>query len=64
MWNCSRGLPVVNGALSARQRDVLLMLAVDGGSPEALTGRLDMSVGALYKSLHDARGRLRAQLAA
>jgi DNA-directed RNA polymerase specialized sigma24 family protein len=40
------------------------MLAVDGGSPEALTGRLDMSVGALYKSLHDARGRLRAQLAA
>lgn len=54
----------VKGTLSARQREVLLVLAVDGGSPEALAARLDTSVGALYKSLHDARGRLRAQLAA
>jgi RNA polymerase sigma-70 factor (ECF subfamily) len=54
----------VNGALSARQREVLLVLAIDGGSPQALAGRLNTSVGALYKSLHDARARLRVQLAA
>jgi RNA polymerase sigma-70 factor (ECF subfamily) len=54
----------VKDALRKRQREVLLVLAVDGGSPEALAGRLDTSVGALYKSLHDARGRVRAQLAA
>jgi RNA polymerase sigma-70 factor (ECF subfamily) len=54
----------VNGALSARQREALLVLAIDGGSPDALAKRLGTSVGALYKSLHDARRRLRTQIAA
>lgn len=54
----------VNGALSARQREVLLVLAIDGGSPDALAKRLGTSVGALYKSLHDARRRLRTHIAA
>jgi RNA polymerase sigma-70 factor (ECF subfamily) len=46
----------VKGALSARQREVLLVLAVDGGSPEALARRLDTNVGALYKSTMRAAG--------
>ena len=54
----------VKGALSAHQREVLLVLAIDGGSPDALARRLGTTVGALYKSLHDARRRLRAQVAA
>ncbi len=54
----------INGALSARQREVLLVLAIDGGSPDALAKRLGTSVGALYKSLHDARRRLRTHVAA
>ena len=54
----------VNGTLSARQREVLLVLAIDGGSPDALAKRLGTSVGALYKSLHDARRRLRTHIAA
>jgi RNA polymerase sigma-70 factor, ECF subfamily len=54
----------VKGALSAHQREVLLVLAIDGGSPDALASRLGTTVGALYKSLHDARRRLRAHVGA
>jgi len=54
----------VNETLSARQREVLLALAVRGDSPEVLAAELGTNTGALYKSLHDARRKLRARLAA
>lgn len=52
----------VNDLLSARQRELLLALAVDGESPETLAGELGATVGAVYKGLHDARRKLRAHL--
>jgi RNA polymerase sigma-70 factor, ECF subfamily len=54
----------VNDRLSARQREVLLSLAIDGDPPEALACEFDTTVGALYKGLHDARRKLRAHLGA
>lgn len=54
---------VANG-LTERQRAILLATAVDGRSPETVAKLLDTTVGALYKSLHDARAKLRDQLAA
>jgi RNA polymerase sigma-70 factor, ECF subfamily len=52
----------VNELLSPRQRELLLSLAVEGGSPEELAADFDATVGALYKGLHDARRKLRAHL--
>jgi len=51
-------------ALTAHQRDVLLALAVNGAPIDVLAERLGTTRGALYKTLHDARARLRAHLAA
>jgi RNA polymerase sigma-70 factor (ECF subfamily) len=48
--------------LSERQRRVLLALAVDGDSPSALASELGTNAGALYKTLHDARQKLRVRL--
>lgn len=48
--------------LTARQRDVLLALAVDGVPIDVLADRLSTNRNALYKTLHDARARLRALL--
>jgi RNA polymerase sigma-70 factor (ECF subfamily) len=42
---------------------VLVALAVDGVPIDVLADRLGSTRGALYKSLHDARRKLRAQLA-
>jgi len=53
----------INGSLHDRQRDVLIALAIDGRSAQALARRLDVSTGALYKRLYDARHHLRAELA-
>jgi RNA polymerase sigma-70 factor (ECF subfamily) len=50
--------------LTARQREVLIALAIDGVPTEDLARRLDTTTGALYKTLHDARRKLRANLAA
>jgi RNA polymerase sigma-70 factor, ECF subfamily len=50
--------------LTARQRTVLTRVAVDGVSTATLAGELDMSSGAIYKSLHDARVKLRSHVAA
>jgi RNA polymerase sigma-70 factor (ECF subfamily) len=50
-------------ALSPRQREVLTALVLDGVPVDVLAERLGSSRGALYKSLHDARRRLRAALA-
>ena len=45
--------------LTAHQRDVLLALAVDGVPIDVLADRLSSNRNALYKTLHDARTRLR-----
>jgi RNA polymerase sigma-70 factor (ECF subfamily) len=50
--------------LTAHQRDVLVALAVDGVPIDVLAERRGTTRGALYKTLHDARRRLRAGLAA
>jgi RNA polymerase sigma-70 factor (ECF subfamily) len=48
--------------LTAHQRDVLLALAVDGVPIDVLADRLSSNRNALYKTLHDARTRLRRLL--
>lgn len=53
----------VSAALTARQRDVLVALAVDGDSPDELAAALGTTPGALYKCLYDARRKLRVHLA-
>ena len=49
--------------LTERQREVLVALALDGVPIDVLAERLDSTRGALYKTLHDARRKLRAELA-
>ena len=49
--------------LTPHQRAVLLALAVDGVPIDVLAERRGTTRGALYKTLHDARRRLRAALA-
>jgi RNA polymerase sigma-70 factor, ECF subfamily len=50
--------------LTDRQRTVLTRVTVDGVSTATLAGELHTSRGAIYKSLHDARAKLRTHLAA
>lgn len=50
--------------LTAHQRKVALALLVDGVPIDVLAGRLGTTRGALYKTLHDARQRIRAHLEA
>ena len=50
--------------LSPRQRDVLLAVTVGGVPIDVLAERLNTTRGALYKTVHDARRKLRAALAA
>jgi RNA polymerase sigma-70 factor, ECF subfamily len=54
----------IRDELSDRQREVLIALAVEGVPIDVLADRLDSTRGALYKSLHDARRKLRARLEA
>jgi RNA polymerase sigma-70 factor, ECF subfamily len=49
-------------ALSPHQRRVLVALAVNGIPIDVLAERLNTTRGALYKTLHDARRKLRQQL--
>ncbi|HEU4973655.1 MAG TPA: sigma-70 family RNA polymerase sigma factor [Baekduia sp.] len=51
-------------ALTDRQRTVLVALTIQGIPIDVLAERLGSTRGALYKTLHDARRRLRAELAA
>jgi RNA polymerase sigma-70 factor (ECF subfamily) len=53
----------VRDDLTAHQRAVLLALAVDGVPIDVLAERLGTTRGALYKTLHDARRKLRRSLA-
>jgi RNA polymerase sigma-70 factor, ECF subfamily len=50
--------------LTQHQREVLVAIALNGVPIDVLAERLDTTRGALYKTLHDARGKLRAHLAA
>lgn len=52
----------VSGVLTPHQRTVLMALAVDGVPIDVLADRLDSTRGALYKTLHDARRKLRRHL--
>ena len=52
----------VSGALTPHQRDVFAALALNGVPIDVLAERLDTTRGALYKTLHDARRKLRAEL--
>jgi RNA polymerase sigma-70 factor (ECF subfamily) len=49
--------------LTPHQRSVLVALAIDGVPIDVLAERLGSTRGALYKTLHDARRKLRANLA-
>jgi RNA polymerase sigma-70 factor (ECF subfamily) len=50
--------------LTARQREVLVAITIDGEPTEDLARRLHTTPGALYKTLHDARRKLKAGLEA
>lgn len=47
--------------LTPRQRAVLVAVALDGVPARTLAGELHTTPGAIYKTLHDARRKLRAQ---
>jgi RNA polymerase sigma-70 factor (ECF subfamily) len=53
----------IAGRLTEHQRNVLVALAIDGVPVDVLAERLGTTRGALYKTLHDARRKLRADLA-
>jgi RNA polymerase sigma-70 factor (ECF subfamily) len=48
--------------LTPHQRHVLVSLALNGGPIDVLADRLGTNRGALYKTLHDARRKLRRHL--
>jgi RNA polymerase sigma-70 factor, ECF subfamily len=52
----------IDETLTAHQRRVLVALALNGVPIDVLAERLNTSRGALYKTLHDARRKLRKQL--
>jgi RNA polymerase sigma-70 factor (ECF subfamily) len=54
---------LIVGRLTRHQRTVLIAIAIDGVSPAALAIELDTTPGAIYKTLHDARRKLTAQIA-
>ena len=55
---------LIADVLTPRQREVLIALAIEGVPTKDLARRLDTTPGALYKTLHDARRKLRANLVA
>jgi RNA polymerase sigma-70 factor (ECF subfamily) len=54
----------IKTALTPHQREVFSALALNGVPIDVLAERLSTTRGALYKTLHDARRKLRATLAA
>jgi RNA polymerase sigma-70 factor, ECF subfamily len=52
----------IDDVLTAHQRRVLIALALDGVPIDVLAERLRTTRGALYKTLHDARHKLRKHL--
>ncbi len=58
-----RGLSdCIHDDLTSHQRRVLVSLAIDGVPLDVLAERLNTTRGALYKTLHDARRKLRTAL--
>jgi len=53
----------IDGCLTEHQREVLVALALNGVPLDVLAERLGTTRGALYKTLHDARRKLRTDLA-
>jgi RNA polymerase sigma-70 factor, ECF subfamily len=53
----------IEGCLTGHQREVLAGLVLNGVPLDVLADRLGTTRGALYKTLHDARRKLRADLA-
>ena len=53
----------ITAALTPHQRNVLVALAINGVPIDVLADRLSTTRGALYKTLHDARRKLRTHLA-
>ena len=49
--------------LSPHQRGVLVAVVLDGVPIDVLAARMETTRGALYKTIHDARRKLRASLA-
>ena len=54
----------IDSALSAHQREVLVAVTLNEVPIDVLAERLNTTRGALYKTLHDARRKLRSRLAA
>ena len=54
----------IDNCLSRRQRDVLVAITLNDVPIDVLAERMNTSRGALYKSLHDARRKLRSALTA
>jgi RNA polymerase sigma-70 factor (ECF subfamily) len=54
----------VEETLTPHQREVFVSLALNGVPIDVLADRLDTNRGALYKTLHDARRKLRRELSA
>jgi RNA polymerase sigma-70 factor, ECF subfamily len=52
----------IERCLTDRQRQVLVAIALNGVPIDVLAERLGATRGALYKTLHDARRRLRSEL--
>jgi RNA polymerase sigma-70 factor (ECF subfamily) len=53
----------IKDALSDHQREVLVAVTLNGVPIDVLAERLNTTRGALYKTLHDARAKLRVRLA-
>ena len=53
----------INDELTPHQREILVAITLNGVPIDVLAERLSTTRGALYKTLHDARGKLRAHLA-
>jgi RNA polymerase sigma-70 factor, ECF subfamily len=53
----------IDRCLTEHQREVLVALTLNGVPLDVLSERLNTTRGALYKTLHDARRKLRAELA-
>ena len=54
----------ISTELTPHQREVLVAITLNGVPIDVLAERLNTTRGALYKTLHDARQKLRAYLAA
>lgn len=57
-------IQAIRSELTPHQREVLVAVAVGGVPIDVLAERLGSSRGALYKTIHDARQKLRRKLAA